>query len=663
MAKAIEEGLPKMRIEEAAARTQARLDSGAQKLVGVNTYRLADEDRARRPPGRQRQRLQAAARQARAAARGARRTTRSTRTLHALTRSAEDGHVHGSLDGNLLALAVDAARAKATVGEISEALEKVYGRHQAVIRTISGVYKRESGSNEAMAKVLAATEQFAEDEGRRPRILVAKMGQDGHDRGQKVIVTAFADMGFDVDVGPLFSTPEEVAQQAVDADVHIVGVNSLAAGHLTLVPGAQGGAGRARRRGRDDRGRRRDPARRRPHAARDGCRRGLPARHRDRRGGARPARRSCPPSSATPPAAELGRDRRDRRLTSPALVEGVRAGRRASVSRAITLVESARADHRVAGARAAHRADRAVGRGARSVRVGISGVPGVGKSTFIESARRAPDRARGTAVGVLAVDPSSVRTGGSVLGDKTRMARLAANPRRLHPALADGRHPRRRRPGDHPGDDRAGGRRVRRGAGRDRRRRPVRGDRRGHGRHLPVPHPRPHRRPAPGHQEGHPRDRRRDRGEQGRRRPRDRRRRRSAAKELAGALPAGALLGRGLGAAGADLLGAARRRRRRGLGAGAGPPGVAGGAGPGRQAGRAAAGVHLGAGARRARPAAAALPGVRAIRDDVRRALLAGEITAPLAADRLVAAYDGPVGCCDVREPGTPTRGRSDGPG
>src|SRR6187401_1503536 len=203
MAKAIEEGLPKMRIEEAAARTQARLDSGVQKLIGVNTYRLADED---------------------------------PRTLDALTRSAEDGHVHGSLDGNLLALAVDAARAKATVGEISEALEKVYGRHRAVIRTISGVYKRESGYNEAMEKVLAASEKFAEDEGRRPRILVAKMGQDGHDRGQKVIVTAFADMGFDVDVGPLFSTPEEVAQQAVDADVHIVGVNSLAAGHLALLP-------------------------------------------------------------------------------------------------------------------------------------------------------------------------------------------------------------------------------------------------------------------------------------------------------------------------------------------------------------------------------------------------------------------------------------------
>ena len=239
MAKAIEEGLPKMRIEEAAARTQARLDSGAQKLIGVNTYRLADEDQldVHKVDNASVYKQQLAKLER---LREERDDAQVERTLHALTRSAEDGHVHGSLDGNLLKLAVDAAHAKATVGEISEALEKVYGRHRAVIRTISGVYKRESRSNgqsnEAMDSVLAATEKFAEDEGRRPRILVAKMGQDGHDRGQKVIVTAFADMGFDVDVGPLFSTPEEVAQQAVDADVHIVGVNSLAAGHLTLVP-------------------------------------------------------------------------------------------------------------------------------------------------------------------------------------------------------------------------------------------------------------------------------------------------------------------------------------------------------------------------------------------------------------------------------------------
>ena len=229
MAKAIEEGLPKMRIEEAAARTQARLDSKAQKLVGVNTYRLAQEDKldVLRVDNASVYKQQLAKLER---LREERDPEEVDRTLAALTKVADGA------EGNLLELAVDAARAKATVGEISEALEKVYGRHRAVIRTISGVYKRESGSSESMAQVLAATEKFAEDEGRRPRILVAKMGQDGHDRGQKVIVTAFADMGFDVDVGPLFSTPQEVAQQAVDADVHIVGVNSLAAGHLTLVP-------------------------------------------------------------------------------------------------------------------------------------------------------------------------------------------------------------------------------------------------------------------------------------------------------------------------------------------------------------------------------------------------------------------------------------------
>ncbi len=234
MAKAIEQGIPKMRIEEAAARTQARIDTRTQKVIGVNTYRLATEDHL------DVLKVDNAAVYAQQMAklerlRAERDQGAVDRALAALTASAARGGAQG-LEGNLLALAVDAARAKATVGEISAALEQVYGRHQAVIRTISGVYQRESGTDEAMAAVLAATEKFERDEGRRPRILVAKMGQDGHDRGQKVIVTAFADLGFDVDVGPLFSTPEEVAQQAVDADVHVVGVNSLAAGHLTLVP-------------------------------------------------------------------------------------------------------------------------------------------------------------------------------------------------------------------------------------------------------------------------------------------------------------------------------------------------------------------------------------------------------------------------------------------
>ena len=239
MASAIEQGIPKMRIEEAAARTQARIDSGAQKVIGVNTYRLAAEDRldvlkvdnddVYRQQVAKLERLRAE-----------RDDEEVRRTLEALTRCAERGAERGAElgDGNLLELAVDAARAKATVGEMSDALEKVYGRHQATIRTISGVFRDESGAagGTLVQQVLDATAEFEEAEGRRPRILVAKMGQDGHDRGQKVIVSAFADMGFDVDVGPLFSTPEEVAQQAVDADVHIVGISSLAAGHLTLLP-------------------------------------------------------------------------------------------------------------------------------------------------------------------------------------------------------------------------------------------------------------------------------------------------------------------------------------------------------------------------------------------------------------------------------------------
>ncbi|MBS44873.1 MAG: methylmalonyl-CoA mutase [Nocardioides sp.] len=236
MAKAIEQGIPKMRIEEAAARTQARLDSGQQKLIGVNTFRLAEEDKldVLRVDNDDVYRQQVAKLER---LRAERDDEQVRAALEALTNSAERGGGPG-LDGNLLGLAVDAARAKATVGEISEALEKVYGRHQAVIRTISGVYRDESGQAEGslVQQVLDATAEFEEAEGRRPRILVAKMGQDGHDRGQKVIVSAFADMGFDVDVGPLFSTPEEVAQQAVDNDVHIVGVSSLAAGHLALLP-------------------------------------------------------------------------------------------------------------------------------------------------------------------------------------------------------------------------------------------------------------------------------------------------------------------------------------------------------------------------------------------------------------------------------------------
>ncbi|CAM2767095.1 methylmalonyl-CoA mutase [Skermania piniformis] len=229
MAQAIAEGIPKLRIEEAAARTQARIDTGQQPVVGVNSYRVDDDsqiDVLKVDNSRVRTEQLAKLDRLRAERDGA----AVTRALDALTAAAESG------TGNLLAAAIDAARAKATVGEISDALERVYGRHQAEIRTLTGVYSDEAGPGGNMTAASDLVARFGEDEGRRPRILVAKMGQDGHDRGQKVIATAFADLGFDVDVGPLFATPGEVAQQAVDNDVHVVGVNSLAAGHLTLVP-------------------------------------------------------------------------------------------------------------------------------------------------------------------------------------------------------------------------------------------------------------------------------------------------------------------------------------------------------------------------------------------------------------------------------------------
>ncbi|TQM82721.1 methylmalonyl-CoA mutase [Saccharothrix saharensis] len=228
MARAIDAGIPKMRIEEAAARTQARIDSGRQPVIGVNKYQVeVDEKIDVLKVDNAGVRAQQLAKLVRL--REERDPAAVERTLEALTRAA-------GTDGNLLELAIDAARAKATVGEISEALGKVWGRHSAQIRTITGVYREEAGSVSNVEQTRAVVEAFAEEEGRRPRILVAKMGQDGHDRGQKVIATAFADLGFDVDVGPLFQTPDEVARQAVEADVHIVGVSSLAAGHLTLVP-------------------------------------------------------------------------------------------------------------------------------------------------------------------------------------------------------------------------------------------------------------------------------------------------------------------------------------------------------------------------------------------------------------------------------------------
>jgi methylmalonyl-CoA mutase len=228
MTKAVEAGIPKLRIEEAAARRQARVDKGEDVIVGVNKFQLKQED----------------ALDTRAIDNAQVRDSQIAR-LKSIKASRDQGKLKAALDalvagakagGNLLELAVEAARARATVGEISDAMETVFGRHRAEIRSISGVYGAAYEGDNEFGAIRGDVEAFAKEEGRRPRILVAKMGQDGHDRGAKVIATAFADLGFDVDIGALFQTPEEVAKDAVDADVHVVGVSSQAAGHLTLVP-------------------------------------------------------------------------------------------------------------------------------------------------------------------------------------------------------------------------------------------------------------------------------------------------------------------------------------------------------------------------------------------------------------------------------------------
>jgi methylmalonyl-CoA mutase len=229
MAKAIETGIPKMRIEEAAARTQGKIDSGNQTIVGVNKYRLQKEDpidileidnSAVRLS--QIERLKKL--------RSERNEPEVQASLKAITECAASGQ------GNLLELAIDAAKKRASLGEISDACEKVAGRYKAVIRTIEGVYKSEANNKSTFMEAQELARKFAELEGRQPRIMIAKMGQDGHDRGAKVVATGYADLGFDVDMGPLFQTPEEAAKQAVENDVHILGVSSLAAGHKTLVP-------------------------------------------------------------------------------------------------------------------------------------------------------------------------------------------------------------------------------------------------------------------------------------------------------------------------------------------------------------------------------------------------------------------------------------------
>jgi len=229
MTKAVESGMPKMRIEEASARRQARVDRGEDIIVGVNKYQLEEE-----PPIDILDIDNSAVREAQVRrinrVRKNRNATVCANALDALTQAAQDN------SGNLLELAVDAARARATVGEISDALEKVYGRHRATTRSITGVFGSAYEGDADYSSIQNEVSEFAKSEGRRPRMLVCKLGQDGHDRGAKVIATAFADIGFDVDIGPLFQTPQEAAKQAVENDVHILGVSSLAAGHKTLVP-------------------------------------------------------------------------------------------------------------------------------------------------------------------------------------------------------------------------------------------------------------------------------------------------------------------------------------------------------------------------------------------------------------------------------------------
>ncbi|XP_043918593.1 methylmalonyl-CoA mutase, mitochondrial [Protopterus annectens] len=229
MAKAVAEGIPKLRIEECAARRQARIDSGAEVIVGVNKYRLPEEERVEvlaidnsSVRNKQIEKIKQV--------KASRDSMVAEQSLNAITECARTG------EGNLLALAVEAARARCTLGEITDAMKKVFGEHKAVDRMVSGAYRDEFGESDEISAALQRVQRFQEHEGRRPRILVAKMGQDGHDRGAKVIATGFADLGFDVDIGPLFQTPREVAQQAIDADVHCVGVSTLAAGHKTLVP-------------------------------------------------------------------------------------------------------------------------------------------------------------------------------------------------------------------------------------------------------------------------------------------------------------------------------------------------------------------------------------------------------------------------------------------
>ncbi len=430
MTKAIQAGIPKMRIEEAAARTQARIDSGQQTVIGVNKYRPTAEEKVhvlhvdntavRHSQIENLKRLRAERDQSQVDA-----------ALNALTEAARNHQ------GNLLELTVNAARAKATVGEISSALEKVFGRYQAPVQSVRGVYASEVGKEQHVEEVRKLVEQFERAEGRRPRILVAKMGQDGHDRGQKVIASAFADLGFDVDIGPLFRTPAETARQAVENDVHVIGVSSLAAGHLTLIPELRD---ELRKLGRDD-----------MMIVVGGV---IPPEDYDAlyKAGAtavfgpgtvigEAAEKLLHGSGRSPGPREIERqeiamkDANDRgpgtaaaprrqELTVDEYFAGIRGGDIPVLARALTLMESNNPQHETL---AEELLTRLLPHTGGAIRIGITGAVGAGKSTFIESLGMHLVRG-GKRVAVLAVDPSSGISGGSILGDKTRMSGLAVEP-------------------------------------------------------------------------------------------------------------------------------------------------------------------------------------------------------------------------------------------
>ena len=410
MTKAIVAGMPKLRIEEAATRRQARVDSGEDVIVGVNKYPLARGGR----PRRARHRQQRGARGADAPARGDPRAARRRRGRARARRAARELAKSG--EGNLLAAAVDAARARAHGRRDLAALEDVYTRHRAeVTRGVGRVRRELPGRRRVRRGARARWRRSPRREGRRPRMLVVKLGQDGHDRGMKVIATAFADLGFDVDVGPLFQTPEEAARQAIDNDVHVIGVSSQAAGHKTLVPELVQALARAGRAADRRGGRRHHPAARLRVPARERRRGGVRSRHRGAEGRARGARRWS----------ERGVDERARGASRAAAASCDGDPRAATAARSRARSRCSRARAPITPSAAQEILDALVPDTGGALRVGITGPPGVGQEHVHRGARPPPGRARATASRCSRSIRRSPVTGGSILGDKTRMERLA----------------------------------------------------------------------------------------------------------------------------------------------------------------------------------------------------------------------------------------------